>query len=367
MAVGDLWKATRQAICHAGRGPDDSQSDAKFSQLIHRVDLSMKFRGLSRLDSLMRYGQLIQTTRRLASQHRINEIHAARPLFEGLVARCVKALTGVPYSCFVHGEDVNVAMTSRELKILTSSVLKHASKVIANSSFTHQLLIDDWRVPKDRLVKMNPGVDCEYFHPAEDAGLRPDKWRDKLVILTVGRLQQRKGHDTVLHALSTLVDRFPNLLYAIAGNGDQRWHLENLAKQLGVTVHVEFLDEIDDASLLVCYQHCDVFVLANRGVGRDVEGFGIVLLEAQACGIPVVAGASGGTSDTMIDKETGFLVPCETPHNPEELVRILGLLLHDPELRRTIGVAGRAFMLKRFDWHSLSAQASQIHVRLVHN
>lgn len=115
-----------------------------------------------------------------------------------------------------------------------------------------------------------------------------------------------------------------------------------------------------DEELIVCYQQCDVFALPNRQVGWDIEGFGIVLLEAQACGKAVLAGRSGGTVEAIQSGVTGELVPCE---QPEPLAEAIVGLLSDPERRRAMGAAGRAWVLGRFDWPVLQRQATQMFSR----
>ena len=284
-------------------------------------------------------------------------IHAARPLSEGLIARAVKLTSGIPYVCYVHGEDVNVAMTSRELRILTGSVLKHCDRVIANSSFTQQLLLDDWGVDPERIIQMHPGVDTRYFNPAADISQRPIHWSGKTVLLTVGRLQKRKGHDMVIRAVAELAKTIPNLHYAIVGGGGEREPLEQLAKDLKVADQIEFAGEIDDEQLRLYHQNCDVFVLANRTIGRDVEGFGIVLLEAQACGKPVIAGDSGGTIDTLLHGESGYIIDCETPAG---LVEILKSQLSCADRRSEMGRVGREHVVNNFDWESLGSKANSI-------
>ena len=96
-----------------------------------------------------------------------------------------------------------------------------------------------------------------------------------------------------------------------------------------------------------CYQQCDLFVLPNRQVGQDIEGFGMVLLEAQACGKPVIAGASGGTAETMQPGETGYVVPCD---QPDELAAMVAELLLDPDRRTRMGEAARSWVVEQFDW-----------------
>jgi phosphatidylinositol alpha-1,6-mannosyltransferase len=270
----------------------------------------------------------------------------------------VRARTGIAYCCYTHGEDINVASTSRELAWLTRRVLRGATAIIANSAFTRDLLLTEWGVPPQRVRLLHPGVDCDYFRPAApDAGVRKHLgWDGRRVILTVGRLQRRKGHDVMIEAVAKLRDRFPNLLYAIIGDGEERPRLGDIVKRLGAEGQVRFLGEVKDAELLHCYQQCDLFALPNRTVGKDVEGFGMVLLEAQACGRPVLAGASGGTAETLRPNETGVLVACDRPDEP---AAALADLLADPDRLTRMGAAGRGWVAGKFDWSILAAEAKQ--------
>jgi phosphatidylinositol alpha-1,6-mannosyltransferase len=185
-------------------------------------------------------------------------------------------------------------------------------------------------------------------------------WTDRQVILTVGRLQKRKGHDQLIRALAILRRSLPKLLYVILGDGEERSELEALVKREGLAQHVQFRGEVDDSTLIPCYQQCDLFVLPNRQVAKDLEGFGMVLLEAQACGKPVIAGDSGGTAETMSIPETGLVVNCE---NPEALASVLYQLLQDPNRLSRMGQAARSWVLQRFDWQPLSHQAAEIFSR----
>ena len=129
----------------------------------------------------------------------------------------------------------------------------------------------------------------------------------------------------------------PDVLYAVVGDGEERAALEALVGREGLDGHVQFLGEPNDATLVRCYQQCDLFVLPNRQVGKDIEGFGMVLLEAQACGKPIVAGASGGTAETMRIPETGRVVCCD---GPDELARVVTDLLGDPARLACMGAGG---------------------------
>src|SRR5262249_3774313 len=129
-------------------------------------------------------------------------------------------------------------------------------------------------------------------------------------------------------AMETIRNKTPRVLYAIVGAGEEGESLKALVAAKGLDEHVQFLGELGDEALVQCYQQCDLFVLPNRQVGRDIEGFGMVLLEAQACGKPVVAGASGGTAETMRIPDTGRVVACD---RPDELAALVCELLAEPK------------------------------------
>ena len=161
----------------------------------------------------------------------------------------------------------------------------------------------------------------------------------------------------LIRALPIIARHVPNILYAIVGDGEERPELEQLARESGVSDLVQFHGEPTDGQLVQCYQQCDLFVLPNRQVGEDIEGFGMVLVEAQACGKPVVAGASGGTAETMDAPRTGRIVNC---NHPEDLARVTIELLWDEPLRRTMSSDARRWAIEQFDWNSLCRQAVEL-------
>jgi len=340
-----------------GEHPRQDEFDGRLTSVcIRRADLSMPFRGMSRISSVRRYLQLRSLVSQYVRDQGIQEIHAARPLSEGLVARLVRLTRKIPYTCFVHGEDVSVAKTSRELTVVTDWVLRGARRLIANSSFTRSLLVEEWKMPAAKVLLLNPGVDIEYFTPAEDVGSVRARlgWTGRRVLLTVGRLQTRKGQDVAIQAVSQLSKSHPELLYAIAGDGADRDRLTSLAHELHIADHVQFLGEVNDRELLDCYRGCDYFALPNRTIAGDVEGFGMVLLEAQACGRPVIAGRSGGTVDALDENVTGVLLDCR---GPDALAQTLKDWLSNPEVPERMGAAARSFVVDRYSWHSLANQA----------
>ncbi|MCI0641904.1 MAG: glycosyltransferase family 4 protein [Gemmataceae bacterium] len=342
-----------------GEHPRQAEFDRSHDLNLARLPLALPSWGLCSFRGATGYWRALARVGQVAQREKVEMIHCGRSLPEGLMALALWWRRGIPYLCYAHGEELEYASSSRELGWLLRRVLGGARCVIANSKNTRSILTRDWGMPSERMRLLYPGVETNRFVPAgRDPRVRAELgWGDRPVVLTVGRLQKRKGHDQLIAALPRIRECVPDVLYAIVGDGEEREHLQTLAAQFGVASSVRFMGEMCDDSLIRCYQQCDLFVLPNRQVGKDIEGFGMVLLEAQACGKPVVAGASGGTAETMQVGETGYVIPCEHPH---DLAETLKGLLSAPEQRARMGSAGRQWVAHNFEWSRLSEKAVDI-------
>jgi phosphatidyl-myo-inositol dimannoside synthase len=326
---------------------------------IERWPLNFANWGIGSLQGLGQYWRAYRWVAAEVRRHGVREVHCGKCLPEGWLAWMLKQTRRVPYVCYVHGEELSYADKSRELAWMMRRVFAGARLVIANSQNTARLLREKWPVDEKRLAVLNPGVDAQRFVPAErDERVRQSLgWSGRRVVLTVGRLQTRKGHDMLIRALPAIARRVPSVLYAIVGDGGERQRLEKLVDEIGVRELVRFHGEPADEKLIECYQQCDLFALPNREVNGDFEGFGMVLVEAQACGKPVIAGASGGTRETMRMPETGLIVSCE---GPELLGEAVVELLTDEARCEVMGRAARSWAEKQFDWKSLAKQAARL-------
>ena len=174
--------------------------------------------------------------------------------------------------------------------------------------------------------------------------------RSEVTLLSVGRLVARKGHSEVLRAIAILSKKFMELRYVVVGDGPEKAALEKqVGQQLGLDDQVSFVGEVDDASLANWYRRADLFVMPSQHLPslREVEGFGIVYLEASAFGLPVVATRSGGIPEAVLHDHTGLLVD---PSDPEDLTIKLQRLISDPDLRLRLGRDGRKRVLTEMNW-----------------
>jgi phosphatidylinositol alpha-1,6-mannosyltransferase len=201
-----------------------------------------------------------------------------------------------------------------------------------------------------KLVQIAPGIDVDHFMPTDSSDLRTQlELTDKSVIISVGRLVHRKGQDKLISSLPQIKREIPNVHLVIVGVGPHRNHLEKLAAQLKVTDCVTFIGRINYAELPKYICVGDIFAMPSRSrfFGLEVEGLGIVYLEASACGLPVVGGKSGGAPDAVLAGETGVVVDGT---NTQEIADACIDLLKNPELCELMGATGRAWIIENWRW-----------------
>jgi phosphatidylinositol alpha-1,6-mannosyltransferase len=256
-------------------------------------------------------------------------------------------LTAAPWLAVLHGAEVTVPGRLPGSRRALRRVLRDAAGIVAAGAYPAREAIKAAQIDLPGVL-IPPGVDIDRFRPAGspqqvraervELGLDPDR----PTVVAVSRLVPRKGFDVLLDAVSILeVD----LQLVIAGDGRDRTRLEARAHRLGLDDRVRFLGRVPDATLPAVYRSADAFVMMcrERWGGLEAEGFGIVFLEAAACGVPAIAGRSGGSHEAVVDRETGFVI------NPDDVMLLsqtLERLLIDPALRIRMGAAARTWAVE---------------------
>ncbi|MBS0550916.1 MAG: glycosyltransferase family 4 protein [Proteobacteria bacterium] len=330
--------------------PGAREYDVGHPNNVHRLDL--KRVPWLRPESLAMYLKFFARSLWLALTNRFDAIHAGRALPEGLVAWLVARLSGRPVVIYAHGEELTGWGKGNKYKAMCFA-LRHADMVIANSDFTRGTLVG-MGVKPERIELIHPGVDIARFRPGlpfQDLRASLGLGADAKLILSVGRLSRRKGFDTVIRCLPDLTKAGLNVHYAIVGIGEDDAYLDALAREAGVSERVHRLGHVPMDDLPRWYNACDVFVLANRDVGGDTEGFGIVFLEAAACGKPAIAGRAGGTGSAVLDGVTGVRVDASSS---AELLEALYSILIDEETRKRLGAAGLARTTQSLSWQAVA-------------
>jgi len=256
-------------------------------------------------------------------------------------------------ACVVHGRELLLApwrkapLAQRGYDTVRRRSLGAVDRVLATGTYTASLA-RELGVAKERIRITGCGTDPERFRPVDASALRERLGLGgRRVLMTIARLVARKGIDSVLRALPAVRRAVPDVAYVVCGDGPEREKLEALARELGVLELVRFAGGVPDDELAHWYCAGDVFVMPSRSEPPDVEGFGIVFLEAGACERAVVAARAGGVPDAVADGVSGLLV---TPGDVDELATKLVELLRDPARAAELGRQGRARVLDELNW-----------------
>lgn len=213
----------------------------------------------------------------------------------------------------------------------------------------------------ERMQRLAPGVDDAVFRPGAGGVAVRERYglAGRPVVVCVSRLMPRKGQDTLVRALPLVHERVPDAALLLVGGGPYRGRLERLVAERGLDRHVVLTGTVPFAELPAHYDAGDVFAMParTRNRGLDVEGLGIVYLEASATGLPVVAGDSGGAPDAVLDGETGFVVPGrDVAAVADRVVR----LLEDRPLARSMGERGRAWVEQTWRWGAVAERLTAL-------
>ena len=262
----------------------------------------------------------------------------------------------LPYDVVLHGAEVTVPGRLPGSKQTLGWVLRRARHIVAAGGYPAK----EAEHAAGRALPITvvpPGVDTDRFQPLDAAARTAARAHfgiadDAELVVGISRLVPRKGFDTAIRAAALLQRSRPDLVLAIAGGGRDEGRLKALAEQLGAPVR--FLGRVSNEDLPLLYGCADVYTMLcrNRWGGLEQEGFGIVFLEAAACGVPQVAGRSGGAHEAVEHGVTGLVV--DTPDDPRAVAAAFEELLDDPERARRMGVAGRERAVREFSYDVLA-------------
>jgi phosphatidyl-myo-inositol dimannoside synthase len=270
-----------------------------------------------------------------------------------------------PYGVVLHGAEVTVPGRLPVTRQLLGRVLRGAAEVVAAGGYP---AVEGERAAGRPLpvTVVPPGVDTERFRPLDPEQRAKARARfglpeDGRVVVSLSRLVPRKGMDVLIEAAAGLAATRPDLVVAIGGSGRDRFRLDRLVSRSGAPVRM--LGRVSDDDLAELYGCADVFAMPcrSRWAGLEQEGFGIVFLEAAACGVPQVAGDSGGAAEAVADGETGVVVG--RPSDAGAVAAALAGLLDDPDRRRAMGAAARARTVAEFGYDRLAGRLGEVLAR----
>lgn len=325
------------------------EADARAGYVMHRIELLRPRehrRGHRFLSALSTFYvdlpvmfRVLMTVRRIVRSERIEVVCIGDLVYGGWLSVPLKHLLGCKVVIYVHGEEITTRSSGGLFDRLRPYFLAKADAIVAVSRFTRSALTGLMKVEEGRIALIPNGVDHDRFFPSSADGIRTRLGlQGKRVILSVGRLVERKGFDRVIDAMAAVVRSHPDVVCLIAGTGPMRNALAMLVSEWRLDGAVRFLGAVSDSDLRELYSLADVFVLPNREMSDgDTEGFGLVFLEANACGTPVVSGRAGGALDAVEDGVNGLNVDGASS---EEIAAAIRRLLDDRDLHARLRAGG---------------------------
>ena len=337
------------------------KSSAFDAQLPNRVDrLGIRSGRLRTIQGLMLWSH---RATQLARAFRPGFVWCGNLKPAGFPALWLNGRVDIPYGIILYGSELLLLQqrirTSRFKRGTAGRVFRRAEVLVAISEWTRRLCLEvleglGYKSGDFDVRRVPLGTDPAHFRPGLGTlsvgaryGLGPGRW-----LITVARLVGHKGIDTGLRVLAGLRAAYPDLRYAVVGAGPLQTQLEALARELGVGHLVRFLTTVPDEDLPALYNCAEIYLGLSRAEGLLMEGFGISLVEASACGLPVIGARQGGIPDAVREGETGLLVDSTDLHACLEAVRSL---LQNQELARRLGLEGRRAVESYYNWDRVTA------------
>ncbi|RJG50643.1 glycosyltransferase family 4 protein [Motilimonas pumila] len=333
----------------------DTEHDSTHSNSIHR--LSLQRVSWLKPESLWMYLNLLMHSIWYCLRYSATSVHAGRVLPEGAIAVLCGKLFSIPSVIYAHGEEITTWRQKNKFKAMVK-MYQQCDHVIANSEFTQQELLK-LGIKQSKIRLIHPGVNVERFQPSlpcADLKQQIQLQNDEFLLLSVGRLSRRKGFDTVIKALAHLKQQGIKARYALIGIGEDLHYLTELSQQLGVAEQVHFLGHVAVDDLPRWYNACNLFVMPNREVNGDTEGFGMVFIEAAACGKTAISGNIGGPPNAVLHEKTGLNVDGTDEHN---LTRAILRLIENPELTQRLAQQARQRATQELSWQAVAQQTKE--------
>ncbi|MEY3400052.1 MAG: hypothetical protein RLZZ486_520 [Actinomycetota bacterium] len=298
--------------------------------------------------------RVIRELQALIRQNSITKVWfgAAAPL--GVAARWLRKAGATRIVALTHGHEVWWSKIW-PFSWAISEIGKQVDYLTYLGSFTKSALSPHIK-DASKLIRVAPGIDTDHFSPCDSMSLRQRHGLgSRPTIVSVGRLVHRKGQDRLIEALPKVLESIPDAALVLVGEGPHRKHLDGLVNKYDLSGNVFFIGRINFAELPNYIGMGDVFAMPSRSrlFGLEVEGLGIVYLEASSCGLPVIGGSSGGAPDAVLDGETGYVVDGnDLTAISTQIVR----LLSDAKLRKEMGERGRKWAIENWRWEIWSKE-----------
>ena len=226
---------------------------------------------------------------------------------------------------------------------------KNVYKIIANSNYTRDLMHVSLKIDLNRIEIIHPGVDVykDFISEEEKRYVKALTYKKGPIITTLARVEKRKGHEYVIFAIKELINKFPDIIYLIAGKGPYLETIKNLVKKLKLENNIIFLGWITEPEKSLILKNSDIFIMTPVLIGESVEGFGMAFIDAAFHGVATIGSNSGGIGDAIIDGHTGLL--CQSG-DQASITFNLKKLIEDKQLRYQLGENGKKIAIEKYSW-----------------
>jgi len=326
-------------LTNKAKGSD--KFDKKQQYKIYREDLFFRF-------FWPRWVKMILKIKKIIKKENIEIIYIGQILPVGEAMMLVK----LPFIVFTHGMDITMPQKNKRKALILKKIIGKSYKLISNSNFTKNEL-RKLGAPDDKITIINPCPDTDLLNQinSDTTNELVNKYnlKDNKIILSVGRLVERKDFDKVIESLTLVSNDFENYKYIIVGDGNDKNNLESTINRLNLDDRVILTGDVNDQELAGLYNLCDVFVMTPKQLQNgDVEGFGTVYLEANLFGKPVISTRSGGVTDAVVDNVNGLLI---YKASINEISDAIIKLLKDRVLSEKLGKQGKNRVQEEFLWY----------------
>lgn len=278
---------------------------------------------------------------------------------QGIVGAMCKKIFNVKHIASVHGSDINLIATSRVLKILFKFIAKNTDQIIANSNFTKKKILDVNSELESKTQIIPMGIDITKMNE-----IQPNEPKKMIngdnIVLAVGRLIPLKGVNYLIQAMSHVAIKYPTAKLIICGEGSEKLNLVKLVIKLNLSDNVIFTGHVPNDRIVQYYHSADVFVLPSIRIDGFEEGLGVVLLEAMACGVPVIGSNTGGIGSIIDDGYNGFLAKAKSP---EDIAEKIITLLSDESIRKKFRINGLETATK-YSWDVIVEQYTEAYSKM---
>lgn len=301
-------------------------------------------------------------TKNIIKKENIEKIVVTHVLPVGTVALLMRLLFKVPYVVSMHGLDISYACVSLRKRLLSKLVIRFSDRVIVNSQYTKNLMLKnlcDKCESKTEIIYPCPNIVYKEIADQDLALFKKEhRLEGKKILLTVARLVRRKGQDMVIKSLAKVKESIPNVVYLVVGRGKESQRLKTMVEERNLSEQVLFFDDIENKELPFFYHLADAFIMPSRRLDDgDIEGFGLVYLEANLYHKPAIAGNAGGAPEAVIHNQTGLVVD---PEDESSIAAAVIELLSDKEKSRWFGQKGKDRVEQQFCWDKQATKLEKL-------